>query len=270
MPQPTAAPRRRALLAFATVVALLVTPFAATSAAAAPRAAASLSITKIRPVNAGPLVAGEKLKIAGTASGSLVGHWVKVQRLVGKKWVPVTGAVKVTRKKTFGLAVKASGKGATSYRVVTAPTPKVQGAVSKPRTISTYRWLYLADLPTKDADNAHTGAYSVNGRRYAQSIELYENYGYGYVSYDLKRKCVKLASAAGVSDDNDISVWSTGEISLDGQPALTQTYHAGTTYTVRQDVTDVLQLDLAMVDSSDGRFFATDVVYGNARVLCRF
>lgn len=262
--------RRRLLVAIVATLALLAGPLTATAATAAPRAAATLTITKLRPVNSGPLVAGEKLKIAGTASASLVGHWVKVQRLVGKKWVTVTGAVKVTKKKTFGLAVKASGKGATSYRVVTAPTQKVEGAVSKPRTIATYRWIYLADLPTKDADNANTGAQSVNGKRYAQSIELYENYGYGYVSYDLKRKCVKLASAAGVSDDNDISAWSTGEISHDGQRALTQTYHAGNTYTVRQDVTDVLQLDLKMVDSWDGRFFTTNVVYGNARVLCRF
>ena len=211
--------------------------------------------------------AGAQFTLAGRASANLVGKTVELQINDGETWSTLsTGVVKPDA--TFSLAAVATTAGRDQQvRVLAKATPTTLAAASAPTLYTVYGWYFLTEQYPVEGSSGE-GSLNINGTTYANSI--YQGTSTGStktVQYDLARKCTRLRSTAGVTDNSRSTTVYTARVQADS----VERWHIdgatfGTSYEVDVDLTTALRLVFTYTQTAADGYFA----YGNARIRCAF
>lgn len=126
-----------ALITNSTPAMATLIPASPVTVSMAKKATPTLKVSTLkRASGTGKLYVGEKVKLTGTTSKSLYKNKVVLQRLSGKKWVSAGATSTVSKAGTFSLSAKTTASGKISYRVSTAATKTLNGAVSRSTSIA--------------------------------------------------------------------------------------------------------------------------------------
>lgn len=257
--------RSKLALGAAAALVLALSVLVAPSAATAAQASASLKVTSIVAAAGGTVIAGQPITVRGTASPSLIGQTVKLQRWDGKQWVKLAPKARVSSNGTFKITASAEKYGSVKYRVVYGGSTKVAPVNSSYRSVTVYRWKYLSQMTPK-VENSYRTTFEgiwINGKKYPKSGYFTSS---GSVSFDLKRQCLTLAVTLGVPDYESFTSQRQVRIKYDGRVVYEQTLTGGTEYPVKESVSGILELGFESVYAWSG----TDAALGSAKVLCRF
>ncbi|KRC63828.1 hypothetical protein ASE12_03035 [Aeromicrobium sp. Root236] len=157
-------------------------------------------------VSATTLDYGKTLTLSGSVSPKAAGAKVTIQRRVGSgSWKSITTRT-LSSTSRYSYAVK-PGPGVVGYRVIKSRSGSHATGISSTRTVSVYRWRYLADLPTASATSMTTGTFTLNNsfdtattRSYAKSVRLLSG-GFGQWSL-VGLHCRLFQSSTGVDATN--------------------------------------------------------------------
>ncbi len=248
--------------------AMLITLAGVSAPAMAAPAASSIKITSVKQTSGSNIMAGGAFYISGTTSTSLRGQWLKLQVKQGSSWASTTVGARVSSTGTFAIPVKGATLGSVAYRAVYWGSSIAQKAYSATATATAYRWTQLSRTKPKSSRILQTTAVDINGTNYPNSLLLPRNNGFdGSAVYDLKRKCVRFRSTAGVPDTQPITGRALANILLDGNVAFSQVLVGGHSYKIDMSLSNILELRLERDYTSSAYH---DLAFGDASVLCSF
>ncbi len=179
-------------------------------------AAATAKYSVTASISASSIDLGKSFVLSGTVSPSAKGKTVKIQRqFPGGSWTTfVTKTLSSTSK--YSVKITPSKAGATKYRAVKAASSTRAQGVSSSRTVTVYRWRYLADLAyTSSTQSAvFQGDLYVKGTYFGHSFSIRQG---EYVDWNLAGKaCNRIKTYIGIDDDSISGTTGTAYITNGG------------------------------------------------------
>lgn len=216
------------------------------------------------------LTTSDSFDIAGAASSDLVGKSVYLQLLnnADSSWASISSAVTVGSDRTFHFVVPARQAGRDlKLRVFAPATATTKAAQVRTDDFTVFGWVYVDTLNW--VENAwNEDPATVNGTTYPRSIYEY-NYGDGYGSVDLGRKCKTLNATVGLRDDSSSTAQLSTSVTADStEISRIDGVGLGESTPINLDITGILRLKFSATKTSGSGSWS--LVYGDARVLCAF
>lgn len=215
------------------------------------------------------VVIDQAIKVSGSVSPSYKGQTVELLRKTSKGYKNVSKHTVVMGKYAFKL--RPTAPGTFSYRIYAGKHGTRPAGHSEAFGVQVYEWHYLADLDHIGYYGWDTGSIEVNGKTYAHSISSTVGYNTQAVSYNLARKCTKLTGIVGMTDDSTPGDDYIFEVTGYGNALANHDLLFGTDTPISLNVGSILRLQIDWQDGTQTNYDQNDtVVFGNARVLCRF
>lgn len=209
---------------------------------------------------------------SGKVSGGVKGVKVALQRSTSSGWVRVA-SVKSRKRGAWRVSVKPaeSSKFRAQWRVAKVKSSKAVKVSTSSVRVGVQDWQFVNDWWQKDGREWAVDSVNLNGLTYPESLALTRSGSeYGYVLFDLGRKCSKFAATVGVNDQAPRGESRSFRVTGDGLELAQGSAAWGTTFPLEVDVTGRLELGLhatpwTVTDPSAERF---GVWFGDARALC--
>lgn len=166
----------------------LATVVAGAVLTAAPAQAATYGVTLTVSTSTADI--GKKVTLTGKVSGKgSAKKSVVIQRKTAKAWKTIT-TVTTSSKSTYSKAITIRSTGAGVYRVAAKKSGATSTGYSPSRTVTGFRWLWLADQPLLTTGQAFVNTtVRVLEKRYAHSIELSAFTNTSVVEWRLANAC---------------------------------------------------------------------------------
>ncbi len=205
----TGVPVMRKLFIVLVAAAAILVPMQGAEAATA-----TYSVTA--SVSASSIDLGKSFVLSGTVSPSAKGKTVKIQRqYAGGSWTTlVTKTLSSTSR--YSVTIKPSKAGPTKYRVIKAASSTRAQGISSSRTVTIYRWRYLADLARTSSTQSvvFQGDLYVKGTYFGHSFSIRQG---EYVDWNLAGKaCDRIKTYIGIDDDSISGTTGTAYITNGG------------------------------------------------------
>ncbi len=265
--------KSRVLLSAATVVALGTTVLTSGSGVAAEGHArqAGKAYTVTAKANRTELVLGQRVKITGKVEPAAPGRTVVLQQKIGDKpWKDQTTAT-INRRGTYTVVDKPTTLNPRKYRVVKAASKKHRRGVSESLAVSVYQWHKVYDLEVRDSQYMYkTKSLTIDTVEYPTS--LYGGYypaddPTGFMDFNLERRCIRLTSTFGMSDDADTGSSVKLDVVGDGTNLYSGTFSLLESQAKTIDLHGVFRLGFEYEALTDA---AAVPAVGSPEVLCSF
>jgi len=227
---------------------------------------------------AASMTLGNTMKVTGTVKGAGATKVILQQR-TGTVWSTWMTASVVGG--AYTLNYKPAAPGARAIRVYAPGTTSHTYGISTAKTITVYKWNYLASFNQTSrlvAQNsfwwAGESVANINGHAYIHSLRDNRSAtrsSPGFVEYNLSRACLTFRMTGGVADESASDGSAQLEIATDGVQRWARTMSLGQSENVSLSVSGGLRLRLSDILVVRPKVFP--IVYpafGDARILCSF
>lgn len=256
-------------------LALSVTSLGSAQAAAPTERATAPAYVVSATVSRDAVVQGGRIVLRGTVRKAGRGERVRVQvRYAGAGWTWSDLSDRLDSRGRFRIAETVDGTRTRAYRVVKPAGDGRRAGRSKPLRVQVYSWRDLTSLAVVSSRSTHeVKRLKMNAVAFENSIEATHYSNSGAISYNVERKCRRLETRVGLSDDSQETATGTAVLRADGVARFTRSYQLTQYSRASVALTGVFRLTLDWTSSNTAGTpedqSGAVVALGSPQILCR-